>query len=187
MKLAQPIATVESEWPQALHMPKDVQDCKDKNIDTFATVQDLQELGITYWKLDAEVFDSPANLTWDYQRKDDNSSISKTRHSYANIITLNAEDHFHQHSANEIQAFFEGKEICYALIGSGYFDVRCESNGLVRVHVNKGDLITLPEDLYHRFTADEEADKVDSIRYFAGQPFWTPLVRIVVDKKKTSQ
>jgi 1,2-dihydroxy-3-keto-5-methylthiopentene dioxygenase len=46
----------------------------------------------------------------------------------------------------------------------------------VRIHVKKGDLITLPEGIYHRFTCDENRI-IHVMRLFVGEPIWTPFNR----------
>lgn len=46
----------------------------------------------------------------------------------------------------------------------------------MRIHIKAGDLMTLPEGIYHRFTVDE-ADSIHAMRLFIGQPVWTPFNR----------
>jgi 1,2-dihydroxy-3-keto-5-methylthiopentene dioxygenase len=80
-----------------------------------------------------------------------------------------------------VKAFFEehihdAEEIRYVLGGSGFFDVRDRSDEWVRIHVRAGNLITLPEGIYHRFTVDE-GDRIHAMRLFIGQPVWTPFNR----------
>ena len=82
---------------------------------------------------------------------------------------------------DKVKAFFEehihdAEEIRYILDGSGYFDVRDLNDQWVRIHIKKGDLMTLPEGIYHRFTCDS-TDYIKAMRLFIGQPVWTPFAR----------
>jgi 1,2-dihydroxy-3-keto-5-methylthiopentene dioxygenase len=100
-------------------------------------------------------------------------------YNYADIITVHP-DHL-DHFDDKIKSFFEehihdAEEIRYVLSGSGYFDVRDEQDRWIRVHVKKGDLMTLPEGIYHRFTTDEHRI-IHAMRLFVGQPVWTPFNR----------
>lgn len=100
-------------------------------------------------------------------------------YSYADIITVHP-DTLPEYDA-KVKAFFEehihdAEEIRYVLGGSGYFDVRNKRDEWVRLHVKAGDLATLPEGIYHRFTVDE-GDSIHAMRLFIGQPVWTPFNR----------
>ena len=100
-------------------------------------------------------------------------------YSYADIITVHP-DKLPEYDT-KVKAFFEehihdAEEIRYILGGSGFFDVRNKDDEWVRIHIKAGDLMTLPEGIYHRFTVDED-DMIHAMRLFIGQPVWTPFNR----------
>ncbi|KAL3893154.1 MAG: hypothetical protein SGARI_008349, partial [Bacillariaceae sp.] len=128
--------------------------CKDQKAENrqepnkAATVADLKKLGIAYWKMDADAYEYPVKaVPWDPKDATDPrlSSLRDDRgYSYADIISiLPGYD-------DKVKAFFEehihdAEEIRYILDGSGYFDVRDLEDDWIRIHIKKGDLMTLPE------------------------------------------
>ena len=106
-------------------------------------------------------------------------------YSYADIISVRPD--LLPGYETKIKAFFEehihdAEEIRYILDGSGYFDIRDKEDKWIRIWIKKGDLMTLPEGCYHRFTCDE-TDYIQAMRLFIGQPVWTPFNRPQEDHK----
>lgn len=176
----------DSEWPEAWLLPDDVKDqCALNKLEpnVAADVQGLRKLGISYWKMDADAFTYPVKeVPWDPKDVQDPKlkALRDDRgYSYADIITVHP-DHLPGFE-DKIKAFFEehihdAEEIRYILGGSGFFDVRDLNDKWVRIHVKKGDLMTLPEGIYHRFTCDS-GKLCHAMRLFKGQPVWTPFNR----------
>jgi len=178
----------DSEWPEAWYMMEDgtYEDQKERNRlspNKPATVDLLRDLGISFWRMDAENYSYPAKaIPWDPKDATDPKlmSIRDDRgYSYADIITVRP-DLLPGYDV-KIKAFFEehihdAEEIRYILDGSGYFDIRDKEDKWIRIWIKKGDLMTLPEGCYHRFTCDE-TDSIQAMRLFIGQPVWTPFNR----------
>jgi 1,2-dihydroxy-3-keto-5-methylthiopentene dioxygenase len=143
------------EWPEAWLIPDSVEDQFSSNKLTpnvSITVDDLRAIGICYWKMDADSYQYPVYaVPWDPKEAMD-PKLQKLRddrgYSYADIITVHR-DYLPEFDL-KLKAFFEehihdAEEIRYILSGSGYFDVRDLQDRWIRIHVKKGDLITLPE------------------------------------------
>eukprot|EP00586_Coscinodiscus_wailesii_P020758 CAMPEP_0172516780 /NCGR_PEP_ID=MMETSP1066-20121228/279053_1 /TAXON_ID=671091 /ORGANISM="Coscinodiscus wailesii, Strain CCMP2513" /LENGTH=181 /DNA_ID=CAMNT_0013298407 /DNA_START=45 /DNA_END=587 /DNA_ORIENTATION=- len=172
----------DEEWPDAWYLPDG--ECKNqkalnkKEPNEPCQPASLRALGISYWKMDAESYTYPRlSVPWDPKDTCD-PRLAKLRddrgYSYADIITV--ERGALPEYDTKVKAFFEehihdAEEIRYVLGGSGFFDVRDLEDRWVRVHVKKGDLMTLPEGIYHRFTVDEQ-DSIHAMRLFIGQPVW---------------
>ncbi|XP_029451654.1 1,2-dihydroxy-3-keto-5-methylthiopentene dioxygenase isoform X1 [Rhinatrema bivittatum] len=134
------------------------------------SVEELQQLGVCSWKLDADNYETDPELA--QIRKEQN-------YSWMDIITIH-KDKLPNYE-EKIKIFYEehlhlDDEIRYILDGSGYFDVRDKEDKWIRIYMEKGDMITLPAGIYHRFTLDEN-DYVKAMRLFVGDPVWTPYNR----------
>lgn len=139
-----------------------------------ASLDSLRDLGVLYWNLDADQYESDPKLR---------AIRDKRGYSYQDIITVSP-DKLPGYD-QKIKSFFEehlhtDEEIRYILEGSGYFDVRDFDDRWVRIECKKGDMIVLPEGIYHRFTLDDK-DYIKAMRLFVGEPVWTPLNRPVDD------
>ncbi|KAJ8789954.1 hypothetical protein J1605_021652 [Eschrichtius robustus] len=133
-------------------------------------LEQLRGLGVLYWKLDADKYENDPEL----------EKIRKERnYSWMDIITI-CKDKLPNYE-EKIKMFYEehlhlDDEIRYILDGSGYFDVRDKEDRWIRIFMEKGDMITLPAGIYHRFTLDEK-NYVKAMRLFVGDPVWTAYNR----------
>ncbi|XP_022417199.1 1,2-dihydroxy-3-keto-5-methylthiopentene dioxygenase isoform X2 [Delphinapterus leucas] len=115
-----------------------------------------------------------------YENDPELEKIRKERnYSWMDIITI-CKDKLPNYE-EKIKTFYEehlhlDDEIRYILDGSGYFDVRDKEDRWIRIFMEKGDMITLPAGIYHRFTLDEK-NYVKAMRLFVGDPVWTAYNR----------
>jgi 1,2-dihydroxy-3-keto-5-methylthiopentene dioxygenase len=177
----------DEDWPEAWMMPDAVEDpCEANRLEPNVPVSaaDMRKLGMCYWKMedtDKYVYPTMA-VPWDPKDAADPKLMTlrdERGYSYADIITIHP-DHLPDFD-NKIKSFFEehihdAEEIRFIVNGSGYFDVRDGNDRWIRVHVKKGDLMTLPEGIYHRFTCDTTR-MIHAMRLFKGLPVWTPFNR----------
>jgi 1,2-dihydroxy-3-keto-5-methylthiopentene dioxygenase len=154
-----------AEWPEAWYIPETLKNqCYPNKIISCesVTVEMLRAIGISYWKMDAESYEYPVHsVPWDPKESLDRK-LKKLRddrgYSYADIITIHRD--LLPDFDSKVKAFFEehihdAEEIRYVLGGSGYFDVRDLQDRWIRIHVKKGDLITLPEGMEQYITSPE--------------------------------
>eukprot|EP00586_Coscinodiscus_wailesii_P022276 CAMPEP_0172505484 /NCGR_PEP_ID=MMETSP1066-20121228/186844_1 /TAXON_ID=671091 /ORGANISM="Coscinodiscus wailesii, Strain CCMP2513" /LENGTH=237 /DNA_ID=CAMNT_0013282101 /DNA_START=94 /DNA_END=807 /DNA_ORIENTATION=+ len=177
----------DDDWPEAWIMPdgecEDQKELNRKDPNEPVDASAMRELGVCYWKMDANAYDYPKlAVPWDPKDAVDERLVrlrDDRGYSYADIITVHP-DTLPEYE-KKVKSFFEehihdAEEIRYVLGGSGFFDIRDKKDRWVRIHVRKGDLITLPEGSYHRFTVDKD-DIIHAMRLFIGQPVWTPFNR----------
>jgi 1,2-dihydroxy-3-keto-5-methylthiopentene dioxygenase len=127
----------------------------------------LRALGVLCWRMDADAYPGDAKL----------AAIRAVRgYTYEDVVEVSpaAVGGY----AEKLKAFYEehlhaDEEIRYVLDGAGFFDVRDLEDRWVRIWCRRGDLIVLPEGIYHRFTLDA-GDRVRALRLFVGEPVWTP-------------
>ncbi|KAG4984267.1 hypothetical protein AAZX31_10G231400 [Glycine max] len=133
----------------------------------FVSLDQLAELGVLSWKLDADNHENDPEL----------KKIREERgYTYMDVCEVCPEKlpNYEQ----KIKSFFEehlhtDEEIRFCAAGSGYFDVRDCNDAWIRVWVKKGGMIILPAGIYHRFTLDE-SNYIKALRFFVGEPVWTP-------------
>jgi len=179
---------VEEGWPEAWYMCEDseITNQKQENRQTpnrIVSVKDMIALGLSYWKMDAETYKYPVkSIPWDPNDATDprlKALRDERGYSYADVLTIHPD--FLPNYDGLVKDFFtehihDAEEIRYIIGGSGFFDVRDPDDKWVRIWVKKGDLMTLPEGIYHRFTNDEK-DSIHAMRLFIGVPCWTPINR----------
>ncbi|KAG7251123.1 hypothetical protein CRUP_012011 [Coryphaenoides rupestris] len=118
----------------------------------------LRTLGVFHWKNDPEL-----------------EKIRKEHgYSYSDVITIQKETL--PNYEEKLKTFFAehlhlDDEIRYIVGGQAYFDVRSRDDRWIRIAMKKGDLITLPAGIYHRFTLDQ-TNYTKAMRLFVGEPVW---------------
>ncbi|XP_067840310.1 acireductone dioxygenase isoform X2 [Heptranchias perlo] len=123
------------------------------------------------------------NRKLDADKYEDDPELQKIRkernYSWTDIIKIQKDTL--PNYEEKIRSFFQehihlDDEIRYILDGSGYFDIRDKDDKWIRIAMMKGDMITLPAGIYHRFTLDEN-NYAKVMRLFVGEPVWTPYYR----------
>jgi 1,2-dihydroxy-3-keto-5-methylthiopentene dioxygenase len=119
-------------------------------------------LGVQYWTVNAEEFETDAQFK--QLRKQEGFSymdiieISPDKLSgYEEKIKMFYKEHLH-----------DDDEIRLVISGSGYFDVRDETDRWIRIECTPGDMISLPAGIYHRFTLDSKVSNWLSYNAYCG-------------------
>eukprot|EP00535_Pseudo-nitzschia_heimii_P013109 CAMPEP_0197197836 /NCGR_PEP_ID=MMETSP1423-20130617/33067_1 /TAXON_ID=476441 /ORGANISM="Pseudo-nitzschia heimii, Strain UNC1101" /LENGTH=264 /DNA_ID=CAMNT_0042651661 /DNA_START=557 /DNA_END=1351 /DNA_ORIENTATION=- len=188
-KMTSVCQVVDDGWPEAWYMVPDDKVDDQKKENRYApnnkpvTVKEMKALGLNYWAMDAVNYTYPVkSIPWDPKDATDPrlAALRDDRgYSYADVLTIHPDylPGFDTHVKNFFtEHIHDAEEIRYIIDGSGFFDVRDPLDRWIRIHVKKGDLMTLPEGIYHRFTCDE-TDYIHAMRMFVGVPCWTPINR----------
>ncbi|GIL73530.1 hypothetical protein Vretimale_5198 [Volvox reticuliferus] len=151
-----------------------------QNPDEPCPLSKLRELGVLYWRLDADKHETDPRLAairkvYNYSYMEIVNISPTTLPNYDEKIKMFYEEHIHSDD-----------EIRFVLDGSGYFDVRDLDDRWIRIDCRKGDLIVLPEGIYHRFTLDTN-NYTKAMRLFVGAPVWTPYNRPQEDHPSRSR
>jgi methylthioribulose-1-phosphate dehydratase len=129
---------------------------------------ELSKVGVLSWKLSGEEKNEELEeicRSRQYKNRDQIKCGLACSKNYQELLNTFSKEHLH---ADE--------EIRYVLDGSGYFDIRSLEDKWIRVHVTKGDLLILPEGIYHRFSTDH-SNYIHAMRLFKEEPKRTPINR----------
>mmetsp|Transcript_46510 Transcript_46510/g.92141 ORF Transcript_46510/g.92141 Transcript_46510/m.92141 type:complete len:180 (+) Transcript_46510:51-590(+) len=145
--------------------------------DSAVTLDELAKLGVLHW----------SGITGP---EDPKLEEIKTQRGYTYTDVCNITPETLPDYENKIKSFFKehihyDEEIRYCVEGSGYFDVRGFNDEWIRISLEQGDMIILPEGIYHRFTLDDK-NYIKAMRLFVGEPVWTPYNRDEIDDKKNA-
>ncbi|KAL6070687.1 1,2-dihydroxy-3-keto-5-methylthiopentene dioxygenase [Balamuthia mandrillaris] len=70
------------------------------------------------------------------------------------------------------------EEIRFILKGQGQFDIRDKEDKWIAITVERGDLIIVPANMYHRFGLGEESTYIHAMRLFTDAPKWEAIPRV---------
>lgn len=141
------------------------------------SLDELEKIGVSHWKLNPDLYENDPEL----------ERIRKEHgYSYSDVITIQKDTL--PNYEEKLKMFFEehlhlDDEIRYILDGRAYFDVRSVGDRWIRIAMRKGDLITLPAGIYHRFTLDD-TNYTKAMRLFVGEPVWKAYNRPADDFEK---
>jgi 1,2-dihydroxy-3-keto-5-methylthiopentene dioxygenase len=129
--------------------------------------KELREFGVLHQQLPVEARAAEmARIKRDHGYRDEDEVALSTETPNLDAICAKF-DKEHYHTLDEVRFVVEGE---------GIFDVRDKSDRWVRIHVDKGDLIIIPANTYHRFFLTD-TKKIRCVRLFLNNDGWAPLYR----------
>ena len=133
------------------------------------TIDYLESTGIAvqHLEVEADAF-QPALDTLKQERgyvEQDIVELAPETENLDAICAKFADEHLH-----------EDDEVRFVLDGAGVFDIRDAADRWMRVTVERGDLIVVPKDRYHRFYLTE-TKQIRCVRLFKDRSGWVPHYR----------
>ncbi|HEY8182557.1 MAG TPA: cupin domain-containing protein [Thermoanaerobaculia bacterium] len=129
--------------------------------------KELREFGVVHQRLPVEARAAEmARIKRDHGYRDEDEVALSTETPNLDAICAKF-DKEHYHTLDEVR---------FVVDGEGIFDVRDKSDRWVRIHVDKGDLIIIPANTYHRFFLTD-TKKIRCVRLFLNNDGWAPLYR----------
>ncbi|KAG5649912.1 1,2-dihydroxy-3-keto-5-methylthiopentene dioxygenase 1 [Sphagnurus paluster] len=136
------------------------------------SLEKLASLGVKFWTIPVEGYEAEVDRIAEKEGYRNRDTINVSKEGLGELYETKIKGFFEEH-------MHEDEEIRYILSGSGFFDVReSPSDEWIRIGVEPGDLLVIPEGIYHRFTLDE-ANNIKALRLFKDEPKWIPYNRSV--------
>ena len=134
-----------------------------------AELSDLAAVGVFYEKLSMDDF-QPALDRLARERGYVTQDVVELRPDTPNldgILGKFKDEHLHRDD-----------EVRFVVEGEGIFDIRGADERWIRVQVERGDLLVVPADLYHRFFLTERR-QIRCVRLFKDAAGWVPEYRAI--------
>ncbi|KAG6918254.1 1,2-dihydroxy-3-keto-5-methylthiopentene dioxygenase 1 [Tephrocybe rancida] len=134
------------------------------------SAEKLTALGVKFWSIPVDGNEPEIDRIAAAEGYKNRDTINVSKEGLGDLYETKIKGFFEEH-------MHEDEEIRYILAGSGFFDVReTPTDAWVRLAVEPGDLLVIPEGIYHRFTLDE-VNNIKALRLFKDEPKWIPYNR----------
>ncbi|KAH7432198.1 hypothetical protein KP509_07G013000 [Ceratopteris richardii] len=130
----------------------------------------LTELGVMHWEIDADNWQTDPTFL---RVKSEQGYVFTETITVAPGALDEYEKKTHHFFQEHLHPYEESRLI---LEGSGYWDIRDYNDDWIRFRVCKGDMVTLPPGMYHRFTVDIN-DFIKAVLLFKETPTRVDILR----------
>ncbi|KAH7432200.1 hypothetical protein KP509_07G013000 [Ceratopteris richardii] len=128
------------------------------------------ELGVMHWEIDADNWQTDPTFL---RVKSEQGYVFTETITVAPGALDEYEKKTHHFFQEHLHPYEESRLI---LEGSGYWDIRDYNDDWIRFRVCKGDMVTLPPGMYHRFTVDIN-DFIKAVLLFKETPTRVDILR----------